>query len=362
MTSFFFEYGLFLAKLLSVIFGLLFVLSGIARIISNHRSEESSDGSIVLTNLSEELDEIEELFLEETLEEAAYKRYQKQKKLTEKKERKEEKKAAKQKPKQKLEEETIEPDSRLFVIHFQGDVEASEVDNLRECINAILTTATERDEVLVTVDSHGGYVHSYGLAASQLARLRAQNIQLTVAIDSVAASGGYLMAVVANKIIAAPFAIVGSIGVIAELPNFHRLLKKHDVDYETYTAGKYKRTVTVFGENTEQGRAKFREELADVHRLFQQHIADYRKINLEKTATGEHWHAKDAIKLGLVDEIKTSDDFMFEYHREEKGKMYRVEYVIKESFADRLQHIIHHTGKTLLTALVKLKPGKILRS
>jgi serine protease SohB len=360
MADFFFEYGLFLVKLLSIMFGILFVVGGIARIISKHREEVSEGGSIVLSNLSEELDDIQELFLEETLDPDEYKRYLKQKKQTEKKEKKEEKKASKKKAKQHPDEE-IHPDPRLFVIQFHGDVEASDVDNLKECINAVLTTASEQDEVLVVIDSHGGYVHSYGLAASQLARLRAQSIPLTVAIDTVAASGGYLMAVVANKIIAAPFAIVGSIGVIAELPNFHRLLKKHDVDYETYTAGKYKRTVTVFGENTEQGREKFREELADVHRLFQQHIADYRKVNLEKTATGEHWHAKDAIKLGLVDEIKTSDDFMFEYYRENKGKIYRVEYIIKESFADRLQNIIHHTGKALLTALIKLTPAKLLQ-
>lgn len=326
------------------------------RIVSRYRGEESGEGSIVLTNLSEELDDIQELFLEETLDEAAYKRHLKQKKHTEKKERKEEKKRSKQ----HRHEEDIHPDPRLFVIKFQGDVEASEVDNLRECVNAVLTTATEQDEVLVVVDSHGGYVHSYGLAASQLARIRSQHIPLTIAIDTIAASGGYLMAVVANKIIAAPFAIVGSIGVIAELPNFHRLLKKNDVDYETYTAGKYKRTVTVFGENTPEARSKFQEELTDVHRLFQQHIADYRKVNLGKVATGEHWHAKDAIKLGLVDEIQTSDDFMFQYHRDDKGKMYRVEYVIKESLADRLQGILHHASKALLSAFIKLKPGKLL--
>ena len=109
---------------------------------------------------------------------------------------------------------------------------------------------------------------AYGLAASQMQRIRDKKLKLTVCVDKVAASGGYMMAVVADKIIAAPFAVLGSIGVLAQVPNFHRLLKKHDVDFEMLTAGKYKRTLTMFGENTDKGREKFQEDIEDTHVLF----------------------------------------------------------------------------------------------
>ena len=221
----------------------------------------------------------------------------------------EQKQEAKARKKQAL--ASVEP--RLFVIDFKGGVEAKEVASLREEVTAILAVARQDDEVLVRVESGGGVVHGYGLCASQLQRIRARGLRLTVAIDKVAASGGYMMACVAQHIMAAPFAIVGSIGVVAQLPNFHRLLQKHDIDFEQHTAGQYKRTLTLFGENDDAGREKFRAELESVHQQFKQFVGQHRpRVDLTAVATGEHWLASEALAFNLVDELKTSDDYLQE--------------------------------------------------
>lgn len=200
---------------------------------------------------------------------------------------------------------------KLFVIDFDGDTAAHAAQNLKQEVNAILSVAKAEDEVLVRLTSPGGVVNGYGLAAAQLERFSAKQLNLTVAVDEVAASGGYLMACVADRIVAAPFAIIGSIGVVAQLPNFHRLLEKYNIDYEQFTAGKYKRTVTMFGENTEEGREKFKEELEDVHVIFKEYVAKHRpQVDIEKIATGEHWLGSQALNLNLVDALQTSDDYL----------------------------------------------------
>ncbi|WP_018138415.1 MULTISPECIES: protease SohB [unclassified Thioalkalivibrio] len=207
---------------------------------------------------------------------------------------------------------------RVYVLHFNGDIRASSVDSLREEVTAILTLARpEQDRVIVCLESPGGLVPSYGLAASQLARLRDQGLDLTVAVDRVAASGGYMMAAVANRIVAAPFAVLGSIGVVAQIPNLHRWLERHDIDVELLTAGEYKRTLTVLGENTDEGRRKFREQLDEAHDQFKTFLSRYRpSLDLEKVATGEHWYGEQAHDLGLADELRTSDDLLLETSRE----------------------------------------------
>lgn len=201
---------------------------------------------------------------------------------------------------------------KVYVLDFKGDTQASAVENLREEVTLILATAKAgRDRVLLRLESPGGMVHGYGLAASQLVRLRDAGFHLTICVDKVAASGGYMMACIANEIVSAPFAILGSIGVVAQVPNFNRLLKEHHVDFELYTAGQYKRTVTMFGENTEEGKNKFEEELQQTHVLFKHFVEKYRpKLNVENVATGEHWYGQDAQELNLVDEIKTSDEYL----------------------------------------------------
>lgn len=225
--------------------------------------------------------------------------------------------------------------ARLFVLDFDGDLMASRVSGLREEISALLQVARDGDAVLLRLESGGGTVHGYGLAASQLRRLRERQIPLTVAIDKIAASGGYMMASVASHIIAAPFAIVGSIGVVAQFPNFNRLLKRNDIDFEMHTAGRYKRTLTLFGENTDEGRAKFREELEEAHQLFRNFIAEQRPaLDLERVATGEHWFGSRALELGLVDELRTSDDYLLA--QADTREVYELHYQPRRSLGERL--------------------------
>ena len=201
---------------------------------------------------------------------------------------------------------------KVYVLDFKGDMAASAVESLREEITLILATAKAgRDRVVLRLESPGGMVHGYGLAAAQLVRLRDAGFNLTICVDKVAASGGYMMACIANEIVSAPFAVLGSIGVVAQVPNFNRLLKEHNVDFELYTAGQYKRTVTMFGENTEEGKAKFEEELQQTHVLFKHFVEKYRpQLNVEKVATGEHWYGQDALDLNLVDKLQTSDEYL----------------------------------------------------
>ncbi len=202
---------------------------------------------------------------------------------------------------------------RVFVIDFYGDVKAHAVVQFREEISSILSIANKGDEVVIRLESGGGMVHAYGLASSQIVRLKEAGLTVTICVDKISASGGYMMACVADKIISAPFAVIGSVGVVAQIPNFNKWLKNHDVDYEMFTAGDYKRTVTVFGENDEKGRAKFKEELEQTHVLFKQFITKHRsKVDIEKIATGEHWYGEDALKLGLIDEISTSDSYLLQ--------------------------------------------------
>ena len=201
---------------------------------------------------------------------------------------------------------------KVFVLDFKGDIQASAVEQLREEITLVLATAKAgKDRVVVRLESPGGMVHGYGLAAAQLVRLRDAGFHVTIVVDKVAASGGYMMACIASEIISAPFAILGSIGVVAQIPNFNRLLKQHNVDFELYTAGEYKRTVTMFGENTPEGKAKFEEELQQTHALFKHFVEKYRpQLNVEKVATGEHWYGQDALDLNLVDKLQTSDEYI----------------------------------------------------
>lgn len=224
---------------------------------------------------------------------------------------------------------------RVFVLRFQGDLRASAVAALREEVTAVLTVATPNDEVVVILESPGGVVHGYGLAASQLQRFKDHGIALTVAVDKVAASGGYLMACVAGRIIAAPFAILGSIGVVGQMPNFNRLLKSHDVDYELITAGEYKRTLTLFGENTEKGREKFREDIEITHALFKDFVRSHRPdVDIERVSTGEHWYGLQALDLKLVDAVRTSDDYLRDASA--TADLYELTYIRKRRGLERI--------------------------
>tara|TARA_R110002124_G_scaffold199767_2_gene366571 strand:- start:15721 stop:16713 length:993 start_codon:yes stop_codon:yes gene_type:complete len=314
MLEYISEYILFLVETLTIVLsiagGLIIVIAFAAK-----SKLEMQDGAIKIKNLNKKYKEQIRKIKEKTLSKTELKDFLKNDKKS--------KKQIKSKPK-------------LFVIDFNGDIKASDVESLRKKISAIILTAdSKKDEVLLNLESPGGMVHGYGLAAAELARLRDKKIKLTIAVDKVAASGGYLMASIANKIIAAPFAIVGSIGVIAQIPNFNKLLKKHNVDFEQHTAGEYKRTLTIFGENTDEGRAKFQEELEGTHVLFKEYLETYReKLDIDKVATGEHWYAKQAIDLNLVDEILTSDDFIL--NSLDKFDIFSLNFKQKKSFFEKL--------------------------
>ena len=336
MIEYLAEYGLFLAKAITIVAAILIAVGSIVSLAMRQKS--ASDKQLEVTHLNKQYDEMEMALSAATLTDAGMKLKMKAEKKKMKAEAKAEKKASKS-SKGKKDGEQQEPAKRLFVLDFDGDLKASSVDNLRQEISAILTIATPDDEVLVRLESGGGTVHGYGLGASQLQRIRDKEIPLTVSVDKVAASGGYMMACVANRIISAPFAIIGSIGVLAQIPNLNRLLKKNDIDFEQLYAGEYKRTLTLFGENTEKGRAKMQEDLEDIHRLFKDFVKSQRPaLDIEKVATGEHWLGTRALELGLVDELKTSDDYLMSMRGD--ADLVKIEYTEKKNFMDRLTSML----------------------
>jgi serine protease SohB len=273
---------------------------------------------------------------------------------------KEDLKAEKKKLKaEKKEAASHKVEQRVFVIDFNGDVKASQVENLREEITAVLSVATPQDEVVVKLESPGGVVHGYGLAASQLLRVRERGIKLTVCVDKVAASGGYLMSCVANQIITAPFAIIGSIGVVAQVPNFHRILKKNEVDFKEYTAGEYKRTVSILGEITPKGEAKFIDQLESTHGLFKKFVSENRpQLDVAKVATGEYWYGEEAKALGLVDKIQTSDDYLLLQFPKDTP-IFEISYQTKSSLADKLADFMGQAAEKSVTKLLTSMQGRL---
>lgn len=269
-------------------------------------------------------------------------------------------KALRKERKKKAASEKNADKKRIFVLDFKGDVKASAVDHFRDEVSAVLQVAGEGDGVLVRVESPGGMVHGYGLAAAQLTRLKDRKIPLTVAVDKVAASGGYLMACTADKVLAAPFAIVGSVGVIAQVPNFHRFLKKHDVDYKEYTAGEFKRTVSVFGEVTAKGEEKFKEQLEATHVLFKSFVQRYRpQLDLERVATGEYWYGEQALELKLIDAIQTSDDWLLE--RLDSHLLLNLKFHKKQPLSEKLSGILGQAlRRGLLGAVEEIETRKFL--
>nr|WP_262411519.1 protease SohB [Halomonas utahensis] len=298
------EYGLFLAKIVTFAVAALIVAAMIMAAAQRGRNQED-EGELQVVRVNDRLRDNRETLEAHLHEGAGRRRWLRDLRRN----RKKEKKAERQK-----ESDGAQRRGRLYVVDFQGDLKASQTGALRRCITAILGVAEPgRDEVMIRLESSGGMVHSYGYAAAQLDRIRRAGLPLTACVDKVAASGGYMMACVADRIIASPFAILGSIGVVAQLPNVHRLLKRHDVDFEVLTAGEYKRTLTVFGENTEKGRRKFTEDLEQTHRLFKEYVSEHRPaVDIDRVATGEIWFGRQALEVSLADELKTSDQVMTE--------------------------------------------------
>ncbi|HHW77914.1 MAG TPA: protease SohB [Xanthomonadaceae bacterium] len=318
------EYGMFLAKTATLVVAVLVVTGGIVMLARRGEGRPESRGRLDIRHLNGIYDDMAFALKAAILSKKGFKQFRKERKTREKQREKTERR-------------------RVFVLNFHGDIRASALTSLREEVTAVLTVAQPEDEVVLRLESAGGLVHAYGLAAAQLLRIRDRRIKLTAAVDKVAASGGYMMACVADRIIAAPFAVLGSIGVIAQLPNFNRLLKKHDVDYEQFMAGEFKRTVTIFGENTDQGRRKFQEEIEDAHALFKDFVKAHRPgVDLERVATGEHWYGTRALESRLVDELRTSDDYLLDASA--GADLYEVIYTGRKSWLARL---LAHTGEAL---------------
>lgn len=279
------QYGLFLLKSITIVIACLVIIGGFFALSRKPKPK------LEITSLNETYDQMSSRMVKEILG---------------------------KKPVKKKKDKKLHP--KLYVIDFNGDIKASQVEQLRDEVTAVLSIAKPEDEVFIRLDSPGGSVNGYGLAAAQLKRIRDKNINLTVSIDKVAASGGYLMACVANTILAAPFAIIGSIGVVAQIPNFHRWLKKNNIDIELLTAGEYKRTLTLLGENTETGRKKFQEDLEKIHLAFRNYVLENRsQLDIDKVSTGEHWLATDAFDLRLVDKLSTSDEYLMNKMQEFKA-------------------------------------------
>ena len=317
MTEFLMNYGLFLAETLTAVLAVLACAGGIVAILGRTQRHQHRE-HLEVKHLNRHFEDLA-FAVNSAMQSPKARR-----------------KSFKLRRKQRKHETAQEAEQgRLFVLDFHGDIRASGVNALREEVNAILSVARDNDEVLVRLDSPGGLVHTYGLAASQMVRLKDKGLKLTVAVDKVAASGGYLMACVADRLLAAPFAIIGSIGVVAQVPNFHRLLEKNQVDYELFTAGEYKRTVTVFGENTPEGKQKFQAQLEDVHGLFKDFVATHRpQLDLPTVATGEYWYGARALALSLVDELQTSDDYLLAAR--ERMAIYTLHYRGRKTLRERL--------------------------
>ncbi|MBK2259875.1 protease SohB [Francisella tularensis] len=294
-----------------VVAAIVIVIGSFFSLLSKAKQEAANlaKGRLEINEVATEYKHTKQQLLESLLEKKEYKKFLKEQKKLDKQD----------KPKQKI-----------FVINFKGDIDASQVENLRNEVSAILAVANIEDEIIVRIDSPGGVVNGYGFAAAQLERIRQVGINLTVCIDKVAASGGYMMSAVAHKIIAAPFAIVGSIGVVGTIPNIRELLEKNGINVEMHTSGEYKRTLTTVGVNTEEGRNKFKQDLESIHQLFKKHILVYRpSLDIDKVATGEYWFGKDALELGLVDKIQTYDDYLIDLLKKQHN-VYEVSYVIKK--------------------------------
>ena len=360
------QYGMFLAKAATIVVAIVLVIGAIAAAGSRQR-RASKRGEIVIERLNDHLEDLHDAVREEVIDPATLKLDNKARSKREKEEAKAETKRAKAEAKDKAKEKAKEkakpkdestqganaaiPENkssnevhldaapsrrkRVYVLDFDGDVAAEEVSSLREEITTVLSIAEPCDEIILKLESPGGMVHAYGLAASQLQRIKDAKIPLTICVDKVAASGGYMMACLADKLVAAPFAIIGSIGVVVKLPNFHKILKKNEVDYEVISAGEYKSTLSTFGEITDKGRAKVQEDVENIHEIFKQWVKSHRPIvDVSRVATGETWVGMQAKERYLVDELNTSDDVLVRACKD--ADVFEVNYKFKQTLQDKL--------------------------
>ncbi len=332
MTEFFAEYGLFLAKTLTFVVAVILIMGAV--VANAQKAKKMEKGSLTISHLNKELDSLRTEIKRVVLDREVFKL-----------EAKAERRLRKLEAKARRAGNADDGDKRrVYVIDFEGDIKATEVENMRRAITSVLSVARPGvDEVLLRLESTGGMVHAYGLAASQLQRIRKQGIALTISVDKVAASGGYMMACLGDRILAAPFAILGSVGVLMQMPNFYRLLQDNKVDYEMITAGEYKRTLTMFGENTERGRAKMKQDIEEAHTLFKDFIREARPgLDVDQIATGETWFGTRALELKLIDELMTSDEYMIA--AAEQADVFSVVYKHKKNLSEKLGSLMENSA------------------
>ena len=330
------EYGMFLAKAVTIVIAIALVVGIIAAASSRQRKGSDDKGHIRVNKLNEKLEQLQEELQRAILDKDGWKRLQKEKKQKLKKEKK-----------SAAADAGAERKKRVYVISFKGDIAATEVSNQREEITAVLSMAETADEVVLRLESPGGMVHAYGLASSQLSRIKERKIPLTICVDKVAASGGYMMACLADKLVAAPFAIIGSIGVLVQMPNFHRLLKKNEIDYETITAGEFKTTLTTFGEITQKGRDKVKGDVEDMHELFKRWVKSHRpSVDIDKISTGETWVGLQAKDRYMVDEIRTSYEIIIAACAD--ADVFEVSYEQKQSLQNKLSGVFRSSTAQVL--------------
>ena len=343
--EFLIDYGMFLAKAITIVLSIGVVIGLIASAGQKNKKGEKK-GNIRVTQINEHIDGLRDTLRASILDKEQLKEIEKTEKKKIKAENKRKKKAT-----VKNTEDADEDDStmkRYFVLNFEGNIAADAVESLREEITAILSMATKDDEVILRLESPGGMVHAYGLASSQLLRIKNKSIPLTICVDKVAASGGYMMACLADRLVAAPFAIIGSIGVLVQLPNFHRVLKKYDVDYEIISAGEYKRTLTHFGEITNKGKDKVKEDVENIHQIFKDWVKTYRpSVEIDTIATGETWVGSQAKDRYMVDDIKTSDECVIEAC--ETSDVYEIKFEIKKPLQVRLASLLEESAHRLIS-------------
>lgn len=354
--EFLIEYGMFLAKAATIVIAIIIVVGAVAS--SGRHKKSDKKGSLRITQLNDHFDDLREELRRNVLDKVQFKQLQKD----EKKQAKAEQKAAKAKLKNKPadaqdkvegEDAGVAEDrkKRVYVLNFDGDIAAEAVSSLREEISAVLTMAQQPDEVVLRLESPGGMVHAYGLASSQLMRIKNAGIPLTICVDKVAASGGYMMACLADRLVAAPFAIIGSIGVLVQIPNFHRVLKKNEVDFEIITAGEFKRTLTQFGEITQKARDKVQEDVDVMHQIFKTWVKEHREVvDIDKIATGETWIGQQALDLKMVDELSTSDECIVSLC--DDADVYEVEFEIKKTIQDKLGAVMEASIGRILTNFI----------
>ncbi|MFM1896940.1 MAG: hypothetical protein RLZZ385_2014 [Pseudomonadota bacterium] len=356
------EYGMFLAKAATIVIAIALVIGIVAAASQRQRRSAEDKGHIKVSKLNEHLEKLQEAVQKAVLDKDAFKQLQKQKKLEHKQQRKMKKaqvvKTADASPASNTSADTGEsqdtaspaPAKRVYVLNFKGDIAANAVSNLREEVTAVLSMAQPQDEVILRLESPGGMVHAYGLASSQLARIKDRRIALTICVDKVAASGGYMMACLADRLVAAPFAVIGSIGVLVQMPNFHRLLKKNEIDFETITAGEFKTTLTTFGEITQKGRDKVKGDVEDMHDLFKRWVKTHRpSVDIDRISTGETWVGLQAKDRYMVDELRTSDEVIVSAC--DNAEVFEVEFEQRQSLQNKMSNALRGSTAQLVDEL-----------